>query len=324
VKVSAVVTVFACVWAMTALGAQAAAPVVTTQQASHITSTTATLNGKISPNQTPTSYYFQYGTTTSYGAQTATQGPLSGNGSHNVSANVTGLTPNTTYHFRLVATGPGYAVPIVGADRTFTTSPPGPAGNNAVTISANPPAVTFGGSTTIAGKVSGPGKGGVHVALQADPYPYGGFSATGLTATTAANGAYSIAVTPTVNTRYEVIASTSTPVTSPQAGVIVRVKVTLHARPHRPAAGHRVRFFGTVTPAHNGRTAQIQRQTRTGRWRIVARTRLRAAAPVNGVAASMFSRRVRVRHSGNYRVVVHPRDGDHQRGTSPVRTVIVH
>jgi hypothetical protein len=131
-------------------------------------------------------------------------------------------------------------------------------------------------------------------------------------------------VTPTVNTRFEVIASTSTPVTSPVTGVLVRVKVTLHVRPHRTAAGHRVRFFGKVLPAHNGKVAQIQRQTRTGRWRTVARTRLRAAAPVNGVAASRFAKRVRVRHSGNYRVVVHPRDGDHQSGSSPTRTVLVH
>jgi hypothetical protein len=247
------------------------------------------------------------------------------NGTHQVSATVTGLTPGTTYHFRIVATSAGYALPVDGSDMTFTTAASGGKhGANSVTITATR-AVTFGRPARVSGRVSGSGKSGVQVKLEADPYPYtGGFKDTGLTTTTNARGGYSINVTPTVNTRYVVIAQTAPPVTSVQTAVRVRVRVALSLSTLRPAVGRRVRFHGTVTPAHNGRFANIQRRTRTGRWRTVARTRLVAAAPVNGTAVSEYSTRLRIRHDGTYRVRVNPHDGDHVTGNSRAFTVRVH
>jgi hypothetical protein len=185
--------------------------------------------------------------------------------------------------------------------------------------------LTFGGATTIAGQVSGAGNAGVKVTLEANPYPYtGGFKPTSLTTTTTATGAYSLAVTPSVNTHYLVIAKTKPPVTSSQTAVTVRVKVTLRLSTLRPAIGHRVTFSGTVTPAHNGKVAQIQRRTSTGAWRTVASATLVAATPVNGIAISKFSRRLRISHNAIYRVRVNPKDGDHAAGTSPTRRVRVH
>jgi hypothetical protein len=78
--------------------------------------TTATLNGTVDPNGTAASYHFEYGTTTQYGLSTSTQSAGSGADPVAVQATVSGLTPSTTYHYRLVADG------VEGADATFTTT----------------------------------------------------------------------------------------------------------------------------------------------------------------------------------------------------------
>ncbi len=91
-----------------------------TNSAAGITSTTATLNGTVNPNGISATVQFDYGTTTSYGTTvTASQSPVTGSSNVNVSANLTGLTPNTLYHFRCWATNA--AGTTYGADSTFTT-----------------------------------------------------------------------------------------------------------------------------------------------------------------------------------------------------------
>jgi hypothetical protein len=301
--------------AVTGIGlAVAAAPGATTGPATDVTATTATLNGTVSPNREDTRYYFQYGTTTAYGTDTPMQGPIGGNADRAVSANVTGLAPSTTYHYRVVAVNASGTV--FGADMTFTTPAPGAPQGNAITIAARPKTVTFGRPTTIAGQLTGPGNAGVEVTLEEDPFPFtGGFKATNVKATTSATGAYSLAVTPSVNTRYRVVAKTRPPVTSPEVLVNVRLRVTLRLSDRTPSRGERVRFSGTVTPGHDGKIARIQRRFSTG-WRTVARATLRTATPLNGVTRSKYSRRIRVNRSGTYRVRVTPADGDHVRGTS--------
>ena len=93
-------------------------PVATTKSATLVGSLAATLNGSLDPNGLTTTVYFQYGTTTGYGHTTASQSQT-GDTSRNISANIGGLTGNTTYHFRIVATNAGGTT--YGADRTFTT-----------------------------------------------------------------------------------------------------------------------------------------------------------------------------------------------------------
>ena len=83
--------------------------------------TTATLAGGVYPNGLDTTYSWQYGTTTAYGSQTTALIDV-GAGTAPVSApaTLTGLTPGTTYHYRLVATnsdGTDY-----GYDYTLSTS----------------------------------------------------------------------------------------------------------------------------------------------------------------------------------------------------------
>ncbi len=81
-----------------------AAPSAATWPAVSVSTTTATLSGSAAPYGQPTTYYFQYGTTKSYGARTPAQLTSSQLQPATVSATLTGLSFATTYHYRLVAT----------------------------------------------------------------------------------------------------------------------------------------------------------------------------------------------------------------------------
>jgi hypothetical protein len=93
-------------------------PVVITNGATNVTTSSATLNGSLDPHGLPTTVFFQYGTTTSYGSTSPTQNQA-GNTYRNITANISGLSSHTTYHFRMVATNSGGT--RMGNDRTFTT-----------------------------------------------------------------------------------------------------------------------------------------------------------------------------------------------------------
>ena len=97
-------------------------PGTETDAATDVTETTAVLNGTINPYGLQSNYYFEYGTTTAYGSRIpAGIEAVAGGGRAPQSflRTIAGLTPGTTYHFRLVATSS--AGTAEGADRTFTT-----------------------------------------------------------------------------------------------------------------------------------------------------------------------------------------------------------
>jgi len=80
-------------------------PLLTQGAASAIGSTGATLNGTVNPNGFVTTAEFEFGNTPSYGnTASVTLSPNNGTIAQNVSAVLTGLTPGTTYCFRLRAT----------------------------------------------------------------------------------------------------------------------------------------------------------------------------------------------------------------------------
>src|SRR5437764_9873362 len=87
-----------------ALAHGAAAPTVSTESARDVTSTTATFAGRVNPNGDATNYAFDWGTTTAYGQQTASTSAGAGSATKTVTAAVSGLTPGTTYHYRITAT----------------------------------------------------------------------------------------------------------------------------------------------------------------------------------------------------------------------------
>jgi len=108
----------------TAAAGVALAPTVQSScQASAVTRSAATLSASVDPHGQATSAYFQYGTGTSYGSQTAGQSLGSDSQEHQLAAALRGLAPHRTYHCRAVATnatGTTY-----GADQTFRTMPGG-------------------------------------------------------------------------------------------------------------------------------------------------------------------------------------------------------
>lgn len=95
-----------------------AAPTVTTNNASSVTQTSATLRGYLNNDGGEACLYrFQWGLTTSYGNATWWRGwKTSG---QSFSESISGLSPDTTYHFRAQANNS--AGTSSGGDRTFTT-----------------------------------------------------------------------------------------------------------------------------------------------------------------------------------------------------------
>jgi Ca2+-binding RTX toxin-like protein len=96
-------------------------PGATTEAASEVKGATATLNAKVDPVAQATTYQFEYGKTESYGSKVPLFPKSAGSGIAPVAASTSasGLEPNTTYHYRVVATNA--AGTTEGADQTFTT-----------------------------------------------------------------------------------------------------------------------------------------------------------------------------------------------------------
>src|SRR4051812_27734264 len=123
---------------------------VSTNAANNVTKWSATLNGTVNPRGLTTTVHFEYGLTTNYG-RTTTNRTYSGHTTRHVTANITGLSSNTTYHFRVVASTGGTTT--FGSDRTFTTFSP-----------AGAPVVATSAATNIAS---------VSATLNGSVYPHG-------------------------------------------------------------------------------------------------------------------------------------------------------
>src|SRR4051812_31960269 len=95
-------------------------PIVSGTAATGVSGSSAVLHGNVNPNDRPvTAYLFEYGPTTAYGSTTASGSLPKSKSEKPVSAAVSGLEAETTYHFRLVATNSKGTTR--GPDVTFTT-----------------------------------------------------------------------------------------------------------------------------------------------------------------------------------------------------------
>ena len=101
------------------LGGPGQAPVVAT---GCLAGLKYTMTGSVTPNGSATTYRFEYGPTSSFGSVVPAVAASAGSGTSpvQVTAEATGLSPGTTYYYRLVATN---AIGTsVGTNRTFTTA----------------------------------------------------------------------------------------------------------------------------------------------------------------------------------------------------------
>jgi hypothetical protein len=277
------------------------APAISGGYFSNVTFSSAVFYANVNPHGQPTNYYFQYGETSGYGAQT----PLApvGNGTIpvKVSQLVSNLKPSTTYHFRLVATSP--AGTSTGLDHTFTTKKI----PLALQIVGVPNPVPFGSPFLVEGTLTGTGAASHAIVLQANLFPFtAGFKTVGNPELTNATGGFSFPVLGlNENAQLRVQTIGGPLVTSPVVTQNVAVVVTFHAR--RTHRHGRWRLYGTVTPAEAGALVGFQRLVPGGRTVNAGGTVVRSATST----ASSFSRTVRLRHRGVYRALVKINDGAH-------------
>ena len=149
-------------------------PTATTGGPEEVTATTAIISGALDGMGADTHYFFEFGLTESYGSTMPANAP-----SNTVDAGVissdtpettelTGLTPNTTYHYQLVAFNaescsrflPGFPINCsppeniaYGQGQSFTTLPLAPG------VTTDPPATIGASTATLVGRIVPQGVG---------------------------------------------------------------------------------------------------------------------------------------------------------------------
>ena len=121
-------------------------PSVTSVAATEVVARSASLSAYVNPEGSSTDYFFEYGSTTGYGSSSAPASAGNSNSSQLISTAVGALEPETTYHYRVVATNSEGTTR--GSDRTFTTLadaqvPPTPS----PTVPSQPPSDPAEGET---------------------------------------------------------------------------------------------------------------------------------------------------------------------------------
>ncbi len=104
-----------------------APPVVEEEAVSNVAGTSATLQAKIDPQGSETTYRFEYGTSEAYGSSIPVPDGIVGSGSAGVrvTAHPQDLSPSTEYHYRVVAVVASRSETVLGEDGTFVTQPVG-------------------------------------------------------------------------------------------------------------------------------------------------------------------------------------------------------
>ena len=250
----------------TAAASASAAPTVSTNKADQISAESARLRGTVNPKGHPTTWYFEYGKTTSYGTKTTSTDAGNGTKGRAVSVTLSGLKPLTTYHFRLVAFSTDGTAR--SADKTFKT----PQIPTQSTINVAPNPVTYGEPVLVTGNLTGPSVGGKQVALQGTAFPFSNpFTQLGNAVVTTSTGGYSFVIPAGVTSQLRVFYNGNPDVTSPVQTVTVNLKATFRVK-----ASHRHRgvfsIAGGVAPSRIGNTVLIQRETSRG-WRTVTTTK---------------------------------------------------
>ena len=269
--------------------ALAAKPAATTGAAANVTFQSARVNGSVDPNREATNYYFQYGTTVALGSQTPQAPAGSGASPVRVSVDIGGLAANQRYHYRIVAQNASGTT--LGKRRTFTTRRQG----LGISLVATPNPIKLGSGTTLAGTLTGTGNAGRKIVLQSNPWPYttGFQNATNELLTNATGGFSFPLLSVPFNTQYRVVMPERPAVASPIVTAGVKFYVSSRVSKRRVRRGRTVRFSGTIRPARPGANVAIQKKS-SGRWVSINGTTVRSGG--------RFSKRVKIRRGGSYRV----------------------
>ena len=235
-------------------------PGITTAAASSIASNTATLNASLDSRGHTTTWYFEYGTSTSYGTKTPSHSQGASAGAHTVSLGIAGLNPGTVYHFRLVASNSSGTT--AGPDTVFTSAGP------AVTVVPSTLTTGFRRVVTLRGHIAS-GKANDNVDVFSQRFGGGSFERI-TTVLTDATGNWSLNVRPVIATTYKAIwnGQTSTTVT-----VGVRPAVSI-----RPVSRHRIATHVTGARSFRGRVVQLQRRLSNGAWKTIGTRRLNSGS----------------------------------------------
>jgi phosphodiesterase/alkaline phosphatase D-like protein len=134
-------------------------PAVTTGPAIINSPTSVTLTGSINTNDAATSYYFEYGTTTAFGSQQQVSTIKASGSQQAVSVTLSGLAPNTTFYYNLVASHGGANTTTGTTGSLFTppiTPPRPPVGASTTPSSEHGSAFTFSTTGHITNHTSAP------------------------------------------------------------------------------------------------------------------------------------------------------------------------
>src|SRR5215203_5693877 len=126
-RISTALVAVAALFALTATPASAAAPALGPVTATNIQGVSALLKGGVNPQGLPTTYWFEYSTEAGFAGavKTAATPAGSGNSEERARAAIGGLSPSTTYFYRLVASnssGTTTGTSGAGTAGSFTTT----------------------------------------------------------------------------------------------------------------------------------------------------------------------------------------------------------
>jgi hypothetical protein len=129
-------------------------PVVSNVNVLSVTETTATIGFTIDPAGADTNYVIKYGPDTSYGQSTAPVDIGATRGPQPLTRTLTGLEPNKTYHFDVVAANSAAPGGVGGGDQPFATGQPSSPIVPPVPLADNPVASAAPGSGVLGFKAT--------------------------------------------------------------------------------------------------------------------------------------------------------------------------
>lgn len=281
-------------------------PRISRLRATEKTASSARLTALVDPNHAATTFHMEWGRLTSLGNRTPDQVLPAGNGNVPVSVVLEGLPAHRRIYWRVVATN---SAGVKFSGRTsFTTA----RALTGVTLGGVPSPADWANPVSIAGRVHGAGVNGVHVALQQSAFPFGAGYVHVATVRSNRSGSFHFAPHPVfVATRFRVVTQNPPGLASAELGVRVRSRVAIESTDRKRGSLY---LRGAVNPGLPAGRATLQRRTRSGAWKRVAR---RALRPVSDVRSEYAFKVRRKRSAKRYRVVVAARDGGaHVRGYS--------